>query len=207
MPINLGKWSGIAQTAIDFGFPALGMAFGIPGPVSTFAANMLKKALGLREEATPADVQATIEGMNPDTARAAFEGAQTEVTAKYQYLTRLAEVQAETDQKNIVEVNETIRKEIGKGVSWWHWRHLLGYVPVALGVELVVLVPMMAFGILTASEVTALIGAITPPLTILSGLLGYVAQDTTKLKETAITGERSEGIVATTLKAVTGKKK
>jgi hypothetical protein len=38
-------------------------------------------------------------------------------------------------------------------------------------------------------------------------LLGYVAQDTTALKQTAMTGQAPDGVIASTIKAVTGKKK
>jgi hypothetical protein len=41
----------------------------------------------------------------------------------------------------------------------------------------------------------------------LFGLLGYVAADNTALKQTAITGKAPEGIVSSTIKAVTGRKK
>ncbi len=63
-------------------------------------------------------------------------------------------------------------------VSWWHWRHLLGFVPVILGVEVAALLPLVVLGKINPSDMAAVISAITPFLAIVASLLGYVAMDT-----------------------------
>ncbi len=200
----LGKYEWVAGMALDFGVPALGMAFGIPGGVSSFAVGALKKALGMSQSASEADVKAKVEQMDPDAAKAAFQGAESEVTAKYAYLTRLAEVRAEVDKTNITEVNETIRAEIGK-VSWWHWRHLLGYV---VGFHILAF-PMATFAVVLwspADKTNAILNfPIVGILGIAAALLGVVMNDTTKKGIAAMTGETPEGMVSSTVRAVTGR--
>jgi hypothetical protein len=200
MKIDLGGWSWAAEMAIDWGLPALATAFGVPGPVSAFAINQLKKVLGLKPNATEADVRGAIEGMDPETARTMLEGVQSEVTARYAWLTRVAEIQGQVAG----EINKTMRAEVGK-VSWWHWRHLLGYVLVLLGLEICLLIPLVVIGRITAADMAAIIAAMSPVTGTFALLLGAVAIDTTNRYNTAMTGER--GSVASTIKAVTGRKK
>ena len=204
----LGKFEWLAGMALDFGVPALGMAFGIPGGVSSFAVNALKKALGMKASATEEEVKATVENMDPGAAKAAFESASSEVTAKYQYLTRLAEVRGEVDKVNIAEVNATIRAENGK-VPWWHWRHLIGYAVTFH----ILCFPIAVFGVIvfgTLDKSNAALnfaGPLVGILGIAAGLLGFVARDNTN-RQQANAGEIvPEGVIASTVRAVTGKKK
>jgi hypothetical protein len=177
MAIDLGKWSWLASTAVDFGLPILGTALGVPGPVSAFAISAIKKALGLAPSATPEDVNTAV-AADPDTARAALEAAQTDVQAKYAYLTRLAEVKGDVDKANISEVNKTIRAESGK-VEWWHWRHMLGYLVLLYGVEQVAAIAYTMFGKGVPPDQLATLFNSTSFFTLgLFGLLGYVASDT-----------------------------
>lgn len=67
--IDLGKWSWLANSAIDFGVPAIGMAFGLPGLVSTFTVSALKKALGLASDREQPIVVYSAEAMTPVVAR------------------------------------------------------------------------------------------------------------------------------------------
>lgn len=195
-------WKDLAGTLIKTGAPIIGTALLGPlgGTLGGIAGKLIADALGV--EATPEAVEKAIH-TDPAGASAALANAD----AQWQALAEMAKADAADRTAQAQAINQTIREETAKGVSWWHWRHLLGYVPVALGAELVVLVPMMAFGALTAADVTALLGAITAPLTILSGLLGYVAQDSTKLKTTAITGEHApsmaDGVIGAVKKVVT----
>lgn len=204
----LGKYEWLAGMALDFGVPALGMAFGIPGGVSSFAVSALKKALGMAQSASEEDVKAKVESLDPDTAKAAFENASTEVTAKYAYLTELAKARADVDKANIAEVNKSIRTEVAAGVSWWHWRHLLGYLVILYGVEQVSAIAYTMFGKGVPPDQLATLFNSTSFFTLgLFGLLGYVAQDTTNLKTAAMTGEKPEGVVASVVRTMTGKKK
>lgn len=202
-------WKSIAGTVAELGLPMLGAALGIPGPVSAFAVKLVKKALGLPADASEDDINSTIAGMDPDVARSALEGAQSEVVAKYDYLKTLAEVQGRVAERGINEVNKTMRAELGK-VSWWHWRHQLGNLVLLWGVVLIATVAKAAFFGVAAEEikaVTELIAATTGFTVGIFGLLGYVAQDTSGLKQLAATGEKPDGIIVATAKALGGKRK
>ena len=204
----LGKYEWVAGMALDFGVPALGMAFGIPGGVSSFAVGALKKALGMAQSATEDDVKEKVDSLDPDTAKAAFQNATDEVTAKYAYLTRLAEVRGEVDKVNISEVNKTMRAENGK-VPWWHWRHLIGYAVTFH----ILFFPIAVFGVIvfgTLDKSNAALnfaGPLVGILGIAAGLLGFVARDNTN-RQAANAGDIvPEGVIASTVRAVTGKKK
>jgi hypothetical protein len=200
MAINLGGWSWAANLALDWGAPALAAAFGIPGPVSSYAIGALKRALGLAPNATEEQVKSAVDA-DPETARVAFDQAQSEVTAKYAYLTRLAEIAG----ANAADVNKTMQKELGK-VSWWHWRHLSGYIMPAFGLEFLTLAPLVVMGKITAADMVAIIGALTPVAAIYAALQGVILNDTSALKTTAVTGKATPGIVSTALTAIKGKR-
>jgi hypothetical protein len=195
MKVDLGGWSWAAEMAIDWGLPALATAFGVPGPVLAFAISKLKQVVGLKPSASEADVRGAIEGMDPGTARTMLEGVQSEVTARYAWLTTVAEVQGRVAG----EINKTMRAEVGK-VSWWLWRHLLGYVLVLLGLEICLLIPLVVIGKITAADMAAIIAAMSPVTATFAMLLGAVAIDTTNRYNTAMTGER--GAVANAVKAI-----
>jgi len=92
------------------------------------------------------------------------------------------------------------------GVSWWHWRHLNGYLVLWFGLVTSLGMPAVMFGLMTAGELTALIGAITPVFVALCALAGYVAGDTTARKVAAVTGAAPDGLASTVVKAITGKR-
>lgn len=205
-------WRSIAGVVAPLA-PKLGAVLGtaIGGPFGSVIGGLAGSAIAATfgTEATPEAVGKAIaeDPKAADKLARLEERRGQEILAQAQAEIARAEQQGLTNRANITEINTTIREENAKGVSWWHWRHCLGYVPVALGAELVVLVPMMAFGALTAADVTALIGAITVPLTIFSGLLGYVAQDTSAVKVAAMTGQPVPGILSSVIKGVSGKGK
>lgn len=205
MAIDLGGWGWAADLAIDYGLPALGMAFGVPGPATAYAGKLLRKALGLAPNTSDATVQSSLEGLDSETQKTILEGVQSEVTAKYAYLTAAVEAAARVSQTNITETNKTQRAELGK-VSWWHWRHLIGYVLVLMGFELCMMIPLVAVGKISAADLAAIVAAMTPVTVVFAGLLGYVAQDTTNQKIAAVTGEKPDGIIVATAKAL-GRKK
>lgn len=203
----LGKYEWVAGMALDFGVPALGMAFGIPGGVSSFAVSALKKALGMSQSASADDVKSKVDSLDPDTAKAAFQNASDATTAKYAYLTELVKARAEVDKTNITEVNQTIRDENARGRPWWHWRNQLGYVVLLYALQQIFLVFWCAFGYMAADQLAMLFNATTILTGGLLGLLGFVAADTTALKQTAMTGSVPEGMLASTVRTITGRAK
>jgi len=213
MAIDLGKWSWVASTAVDFGLPILGTALGIPGPVSAFAITAIKGALNLPKSATPEDVNTAI-AADPDTARAALDAAQSDVAAQYAYLTRLAEVRGEVDKTAISEVNETIRAEVSataaKPDGWWgHWRTWMAY-------ELMLECPFWA-ALIGWCIVYGKIGELTAAAGILSvwwaarfGVLGVHVWTGSNERQTAISGSPPPGVLSTavtTIKAATAPKR
>lgn len=202
----LGKYEWLASTAIDLGFPIIGAALGVP-TLAPMAAGMLKKALGMSDSASLDTLRNTIES-DPEASKAAFEVANTEAAGKWDYLARAVEAQAKVNISNSVEVNKTIREEVKAGVSWYHWRHLIGHLFLLVVFEIALLIPFVIAGLLSIDDMVKIIGAMTPIIGILAGILGYVAQDTTNGKVAAITGEKPDGIIVATAKALgAGKKK
>lgn len=200
-------WKDLAGTLARTGAPIIGAALGGPlgGTIGGVIGNIVANALGV--DPTPEAVNTAITTGDPATVQAQLSSADAQAAAKWDAITKIAQAQAEVDKVNIQQINETIRAENAQGVPWWHWRHLLGYVPVLTGVEVASLLPLFLAGKITPTDMVAVIGAITPFLTIVSALLGYVAQDTTKLKTVAMVGEHQDTITSSIAKVIAGKKK
>lgn len=201
-------WKPLAGALIKAGAPVIGGALG--GPLGGLAGNMLggivASALGV--DATPEAVGNAITNGDPATVGAALSKADSEAVAKWDAIARIAQAQAEVDKANVEQINETMRAEIGAGVSWYHWRHLIGYVTVLWAVA--VMPPFVwqlwkADAVALAAVTTALTAA-TTFFGVLAALNGYVAQDTTKLKGIAITGEQPVPGIAGAIKALVKKK-
>jgi hypothetical protein len=60
---------------------------------------------------------------------------------------------------------------------------------------------------MAADQLAMLFNATTILTGGLLGLLGFVAADNTSREQTAMTGKVPEGVIASTIRAVTGKKK
>lgn len=194
-------WKDLAGTLIKTGAPIIGTALGGPlgGTIGGIAGRVIADALGV--DPTPEAVNTAIQ--TDPLAASKLAGAD----AQWQALAEIAKANAADRTAQSQALNETIREEIPR-VPWWHWRHLLGYVLVALGLEVVTLVPLIVMGKITATDLAAIITALTPITTVFAALNGYIAQDTNKLKATAITGEHPPSIadsIASTVKKVVGK--
>lgn len=203
-------WKDLGGALIKAGAPIVGTALGGPlgGMVGNAVGSILANALGV--EPTPEAVNNAVVNGDPAVVGPALTAAQSEVIAKWETIRAISHDMAEVDQANIAQVNETIRAETAAGVSWWHWRHLIGYMALVWFAA-----PIPAFARLTfqydagaAAQLTALIGACVPLYGFIAGLLGYVAQDTTRLKGIAMTGQPAPGVASTIVKAVVaGRKK
>ena len=176
--------------------PKVGTALG--GPLAGLATEIVLDVLGVPKNATPEQVtQAATQAVTnvEDTKIKLAEAEERFKTAAVQAMAQLGIEQSK-------QLNETIRAEIAQGVSWYHWRHLLGYVPLIIGVEIAALLPLIVIGKITAADMGAIITAITPFMAIVAGLLGYVASDSTNLKTAAITGEQPKSLVNRVIDAV-----
>lgn len=208
----------IAGKLAQSGLPYLGQIIGdaIPFPggsiagrfAGEWAGNKIAELLGVPP--TPEAITTAINNASPQELQARLASGEAEAKSKWDAMARIAEAEAEDRTAQSQAINETIRTEIATGMSWWHWRHAIGYVYL-----LWFLIPIPAFIRLTmtynaeaVAQLTALIGACVPLYGFMSAVLGYVAQDTTKLKTTAITGEQAPSMtdnVAKAVKAVVGK--
>lgn len=190
MAVNLGNWGWAVGLAIDFGAPILGTAFGVPG-LAGQAGQLLKQALGLAPNVSEATVKAAVEA-DPEAARAAFQAANTEAAAKWEYLAKLAEKQAEVAQTQISEVNETIRAELaaqaGKPNGWWGaWRTWMAY---ELAIECPVWGALIAYCILFGkiNELVAATSLLTVWWGARFGVLGIHLWSGSNERQAAITG-------------------
>lgn len=172
------NWGDLAKTVIGMGAPVLGTALG--GPLGGAAGKILADVLGV--PADPAAVGAALTRSDEATiAVAQAEGKWADAAAS---IAMSSATQAET-------INTSIREEIATGVSWWHWRHLLGYVVLLWAVApiAVIMRDLWVSNYVGIQNSIALAAALTPYFVGLCALLGYVASDTSKLRQAAVTGQ------------------
>jgi hypothetical protein len=210
----MADWKAVGGQVVAAGAPILGKIIGefipIPGGgmLAEWGIRKLAEAIGVpAESATPAVLQNHMQNMPPDVLKTKLETAEREAEDRWQALTAMHKATAEQNTSIGQAINETQRAELAAGVSWWHWRHLCGYVVVGSGFL------FMAGGgkiLMFGGDIaalTALITAITPIFLALCALNGYVAADTTALRVAAITGQPAPTGVAAVVEAVKPKKR
>lgn len=200
-------WKAIAGLIAPFA-PTAGRFLGgmVPFPGAAIVGGLLGDAVAvaLGVEPTPDAVGDAIRSMPADQVQARLDAVEAEAKAKWDAMARIAEAEAGDRTAQSQAINETMRGEIAAGVAWYHWRHLLGYVPVVIGIEVAALMPLVVMGKIVAGDMVTIITAETSFLVVISALLGYVAQDTTKLKTVAITGEHAPTVTSSVITAVKG---
>lgn len=198
-------WKAVAQIAAPFA-PTLGKILGgfIPFPggaiLGEWAGNAIATALGV--PATPEAVGGAIQTMPADELNARLAAVESEAKARYDMMARVAEAEARDRTAQSQAINETQRAEIATGVSFWHWRHQIGYLVLFQGYCWTFAGAAALFGRTDVASIVALMNASTVFTGGLFALLGYVAQDTTKLKTVAITGEAPPSMTDNVVKAV-----
>jgi hypothetical protein len=211
----MADWKTVGGQVVAVGAPILGRIIGefipIPGGglLAEWGIRKLGEALGVpATEATPDRLANEIQNVPPDVLKTKLETAEREAEDRWQALTAMHKATAEQNTASGAAINETQRAEIAAGVSWWHWRHQIGYCTLAFGwVTVVAFAAAMFWGGVNIPEVTALITAVMPVIGILAALNGYVAADTTALKMAAVTGQPQPSAAATIIEAVKPKKK
>lgn len=184
------QWKDLAGKLVKAGAPIIGTAIGGPfgGIIGGALGSVLASALGTDE--TPEAIDAALSNTPPDVLAGKLAAAESEAAAKWPALAEMVKAEAEDRTAQSQAINETIRKEIGR-VSWWHWRHLLGYAVLAwVACPLPIILYHMAVGNLPIlNGVVAALVSLIPLIGIAAALNGYVAGDTTRQKITAATGE------------------
>lgn len=203
-------WKQVAQLVAPFA-PTVGRFLGdlVPFPGASIVGGLLGEAVAaaLGVPATPDAVGNAIQTMPPGELQARLDAVEKSAASKYDAMARIAEADAEDRTAQSQAINETMRTE-GK-VSWWHWRHLLGYAVLAwITCPLPLVLYWMACGDITLMNagVSALVSLI-PLIGIGAALNGYVAGDTTRLKTVAMTGEPQPTVASAIAKAVLPVKK
>jgi len=183
-------WKDLAGPVIKLGGTAIGAMLGVPG-LGKIGGDLLAGALGV--PATPEAVAQAIEHPSP-AAMAAVQSADAEAAKEW---AKFAAVQAR-------ETGKTMRAEIAAGVSWYHWRHLLGYVVMlwAIAILPVALRDLWMGNAIGIDLGIKLASALTTYFLALCGLLGYVAMDTTRRTSAAAAGTEVNTIVGTIIGAL-----
>lgn len=165
--------------------PVLGMVLG--GPLGAAGGTLLSSALGVANE--PGAVLAAIE-KGGEAVMAAISSSEESAKAKWGYLAE----GVKSDATQSTAINATMQAEIAKGVSWWHWRHLIGYVTLLWAFAPLPFVCAAMFVLIwqgKAEPLNAIVAAMTAMVTwlcIIAGLNGYVALDTSRRQSAALTG-------------------
>jgi hypothetical protein len=202
------NWQDLGGSLIRAGAPIIGTALGGPigGAIGGALGGVLASALGT--EPTPEAVSEAIATGNPADIQARLTAADNEAAAKWQAIVGIAQAEAQDRSAQSAAINETMREENGK-VSWYHWRHLLGYAVLAWVVcpLPIILFYMLKGDVTLLNGIVAAVVSLIPLIAIAAALNGYVASDTTRLKSIAMTGEPQPTVTGAIAKAIVTKRK
>lgn len=200
-------WADIGGKLIRLGAPVIGTALGGPlgGTIGGVLGNVVAEAIGANA-ATPEAVNDALDRTDTATLQQQLSAADQLVAAKMDAFVKLAEAERDIQVANVQAVNETMRAEHrpdGK-IAWWHWRHLLGYAVLAwIAGPLPIILYQMAVGkIEVMNAVIQGLVSLIPLIAIAAGLNGFVARDTTILKQVAMTGEQKPSLTDQITKAI-----
>jgi hypothetical protein len=206
-------WKTIGAQLIAANAPTLGRIVGefIPFPgggmLAEWGIRTLAEALGVHpDNATPEAIGNAVQNTPQAELARKLAAPESQAAARWAAVADIARAHAEQGAESAKAIGRTQREEIARGVSWWHWRHLGGYVVVAFGaVVLGGCAKIMLLGGDVAA-LSALVTAITPIFLALCALNGYVAADTTALKVAAITGQPAPTAVGAVIDTVKRKR-
>jgi hypothetical protein len=205
------QWKRIGGMVLTAGAPILGKIVGelIPFPgggmLAEWGINKLAEAFGVSpvEAATNPTVLANaIQNTPAEERERKLRAIEVEAAEKWDAIEKIGVAQAEQGTKVAEAIGTTQREEIAKGVSWWHWRHLGGYVIIMFSLVILGGMTKIMWAGGDVAALSALINAVTPIFLALCALNGYVAADSTALKVAAITGQAQPGVVATVVETV-----
>jgi hypothetical protein len=190
------EWGDLGRTVISLGAPLLGEALG--GPLGAAAGRILAKAVGA-EDATPAAVNAALNGQGAD--RAAAEAAV--LRAEAEFATALAEI----GKTQVAEVGATQRAEMASDDPLQRWWRPIYALELSL-----VECPAFAFTLLHAlwsghdtgiNGFASVSGLLMTYFGARFGVLGVYVSGRSKEKLAVATGGAVPGVVGEIVKAVT----
>jgi hypothetical protein len=204
----MADWKHIGGQVVAAGAPVLGRIIGefIPFPgggmLAEWGIRKLAETLGVpAENATPDAIGNAIQNTPPEVLQQKLAAAESEAQSRWTAVADIAKAHAEQNAESAKAIGLTQREEIARGVSWWHWRHLGGYVVVAFGAVVLAGCAKIMFLGGDVAALAALVTAITPIFLALCALNGYVAADSTALKVAAITGQPAPSAVGAAIDA------
>lgn len=191
------NWADLGKTLLGLGLPTLGGL--LAGPGGAAVGKVIAGQIGV--PATPEALGKAL-STDPEVLKkmqdTEAEWARTTAT--------IATANATQGQS----VNTTMQAELAAGVSWWHFRHLLGYVVFFFGVSMVVgFNGTLFFGLPTIGDFKTALDAVWAPFAAFCGLVGYVAMDTSRRTQAAATGSPIGGLadgINGIIRVLTGKK-
>lgn len=176
------NWAALSKPFLDLGMTALGTLLG--GPAGAVVGKAIADQIG---------VPATPEAVGSAMADPEVQKRLAETEAEW------ARTQAAIAQSNAQQgssINATMQAEIASGVSWYHFRHLNGYVVFLLGISMVAAFNgSLFFGKPAIGDFKTALDAIWAPFAAFCGLVGYVAMDTSRRTQAAATGTPITGVL------------
>lgn len=153
------------------------------GPLAGAATSLLSGALGVAND--PSSILSFLEKGGTNIS-AILQSAETTAKEKYGYLTEGVKSDAIQGQA----INTTIQAEVAAGVSWYHWRHLIGYATLIWALFPVppLAIYMWQGNVTVLNALIGVLGGLISWFAILAGLNGYVAMDTSRRQSAALTG-------------------
>lgn len=177
------NWAGLGDTLLKLGLPTLGGL--LAGPGGAAVGKVIADTIGV--PATPDAIGKAISG-DPEVLK------KIQDTEAEWARTTAAIAQASASQSD--SINQTIRAEQGT-ISWYHWRHLLGYVTGlwAVGIAAATTRLLWTLDPVQIAAAVTLLTAMWTFFTALCALNGYVAMDNTRRTSAAAAGTGVPNVV------------
>lgn len=178
------NWSDLGRTLLGLGLPTIGGL--LAGPGGAAVGNIIAGQIGV--PATPDALGKALQ-TDPEVLK-----KMQETEAEWARTTATIATANATQGQS---VNTTMQAELAAGVSWWHWRHLLGYVVGGWIAGIAIATTKLMF-VGSAEQITLLsplLNSVWPYFGAACGLLGYVAMDTSRRTTSAAAGVPAGGLI------------
>lgn len=177
------NWADLGKTLLGLGLPTLGGL--LAGPGGAAVGKVIADQIGV--PATPEALGKALQ-TDPEVLKKMQE------TEAEWARTEAERFKAAASQSEAI--NATMQAETAAGVSWYHFRHLNGYVPFLFGISMVVAFNgSLFFGLPAIGDFKTALDAVWAPFAAFCGLVGYVAMDTSRRTQAAATGTPITGIL------------